>query len=105
MTLGPFHSRSSGYRDTEKTLRDVVRDARRPVPWEWNWPPYEWQLECVPRYCGSELIELDGLFVFVGELGFCLAIQTSSSTDLLFHIHHEFRMLTQEVLSVLATLT
>ena len=105
MTLGPFHSRCSGYRDTGKTLRDGLRDARRPVPWEWNWPPYEWQLECVPRKRGSVLIELDGLFVFVGELSFCLTIETSSGTDLLFHVHHEFGALAQEVLGILAALT
>ena len=65
----------------------------------------EWQLECVPRKRGSVLIELDGLFVFVGELSFCLTIETSSGTDLLFHVHHEFGALAQEVLGILAALT
>lgn len=78
----------SGYRAHVAQLREGPRDAGRPVPWEWNWPSYEWQLEQLTRRGGHELIELDGLFVLVGEFSLDFTVQTSDSTDFLLHVHH-----------------
>lgn len=49
-------------------------NARRPVPWERNWPSLEWQLDWLCCHSNFLLVELDWLFVFVGEFRFHLAV-------------------------------